>query len=185
MVFNEEDITTTQSHALKDGSSRMNVSAQQKQSSTSTQDSTARADRIMQLNRRKMDLEEAMKAMAIEMNEINQELDQLKHVKEVDKSAPENNLTDNESDSPFANVASSPTAAAPIELLPLDKAKRPENIYRMFRQSCSFLKTPQPSAFRKECPQTQPAGVLQPTLSDGTPNISRRLQQQLALLFDE
>ena len=77
----------------------------------------------------------------------------------------------------FGNL-DSPCLVGPMELLTLEKSKKPENIYKVFRQSCSFLKTPKASAFHKEV-------VKLNQCESGTPNISRRLQQQLADLFDD
>ena len=130
-----------------------------------------------------------MQKMSIELEKVNQQLSQLKCKKASTET--ENQSANSSSagtseigqdDSPFAHVPS-PLSADPLELLPLENSKRPENIYKVFRQSCSFLKTPQASAFRKT-EAGQRTSAMHAAV-DETPNISRRLQKQLADLFDE
>ncbi len=139
------------------------------------------------LLQRKKEIENVIQKMTYELKDIEEQLQllQVKKQSEAREAINESeNRTGNEDDagdSPFAHV-NSPLSTDPLELLTLDKSKRPENIYKMFRQSCSFLKTPQPSAFRKPDEarfQPQSASV------EESPNISRRLQKQLADLFDE
>lgn len=43
-------------------------------------------------------------------------------------------------DSPFANIDDSPVMAEPTALLAPNEMKRPEDIYKIARKSCSFLK---------------------------------------------
>lgn len=143
---------------------------------------------ILHLQARKKELEETRRVIDAELEGVEKKLLQLQaDLKERStENLSENQPVDEDTDSPFASVASSPTTAGPLELLPLDKSKRPENIYRVFRQSCSFLRTPQPSAFRKQRILRQSASnVSHPSPDEETPNISRRLQKQLAELFDE
>ena len=80
-------------------------------------------------------------------------------------------------DSPFGDI-NSPMLGEPAELLDPQNIHKPEDLYKIARKSCSFLKTPKPSAFRKE---------NFPSLygADDTPNIGSRLAQQLASLYSD
>lgn len=173
-----DDDDLTENIPLKDSSSRMNV----------LDPPESREEIVARLQRRKKELEEVTRAAALELEGIDKQLCLLRLDEGVQTTAMDNlsleRDTGSETGSPFANVGSSPTAAAPLELLSRDFAKRPENIYKVFRQSCSFLKTPQPSAFRKDTSLQRFQQTSQYS-GDETPNISRRLQKQLADLFDE
>lgn len=143
-------------------------------------------DKREALLKRKKEIEDTMSKLNNELEEINLQLklDDVKITSNNTLDDSENIVTkfsDDDLDSPFANV-NSPCAINPIELLPLDKSKRPENIYKIFRQSCSFLKTPQPSAFNKDhrYSRREPSSVTETPM-----NVSHRVQQQLADLFSD
>jgi len=191
--FDEEDEPTITNNArvdanvLKDGSSRVNIAEETKTSNNPSPNEPSNQEETLLL--RKKQIESEMKKMSIELEKVNQQLSQLKCKKASTES--ENQSANSSSagtsevgqdDSPFAHVPS-PLSADPLELLPLENSKRPENIYKIFRQSCSFLKTPQASAFRKT-EAGQRTSAMHAAV-DETPNISRRLQKQLADLFDE
>jgi len=134
------------------------------------------------LEQRKKSIEESIKNLQSELQEIDEKLRSLRHKKDEEPKSENHQdsmpFSDTEdTDCSFGNIGS-PCLAGPLELLTLDKSKKPENIYKVFRQSCSFLKTPKPSAFNKDNANAN-------QLKSETPNISRRLQQQLADLFDE
>jgi len=128
------------------------------------------------LEQRKKVIEESIRNLQSELQEINGQLRSLRCPNDKE-SKSENQQGSEDTEFSFGNI-SSPCLAGPLELLTLDKSKKPENIYKVFRQSCSFLKTPKPSAFNKD-------NVDANQFKSETPNISRRLQQQLADLFDE
>ena len=193
MHFDEEDEPTITNNAridanvLKDGSSRVNIAEETKISSNPSPNEPCNQEETLLL--RKKQIESEMQKMSIELEKVNQQLSQLKCKKASTET--ENQSANSSSagtseigqdDSPFAHVPS-PLSADPLELLPLENSKRPENIYKVFRQSCSFLKTPQASAFRKT-EAGQRTSAMHAAV-DETPNISRRLQKQLADLFDE
>lgn len=137
-------------------------------------------DKREALLKRKKEVEDAMSKLSKELEEIKLEL-KLKENKVTPGAFDdsENYVTEAfENDSPFANV-NSPASLDPLELLPLGKSKRPENMYKLFRQSCSFLKTPQPSAFNHRHPRRE-ANITETPM-----NVSHRVQQQLADLFSD
>lgn len=193
--FTDEDCTVrTYANVLKDGSSKVNTMEEQcpsnRPSVTSEIQSSAKGSKVVavqkeELLKRKKEIEIMLEKMSIELKDIDLKLRTLQDENSHTLCESEN-LTDkrddSESDSPFAQV-NSPLSADPLELLTLDKSKRPENIYRVFRQSCSFLKTPQPSAFRK--PKDAMRFTQQSKGTEDSPNVSQRLQKQLADLFDE
>lgn len=194
--FEDEDCTVrTYANVLKDGSSKLNTieetdcsskvaSHPAKASSTEKKANPLRNEEA--LLHRKKEIEEIIERMKRELDSIEEQLRDLQEVKCLTANTVASECVgekrDDDIDSPFANVLS-PFAANPLELLTLDKSKRPENIYKVFRQSCSFLKTPQPSAFRK------PKEALRHTHSypevEDSSNVSYRVQKQLADLFDE
>ena len=136
------------------------------------------------LFQRKKEIEDIIQKKSCELKEIEEQLRLLqvkKHSRAANEITNHSENQDDAGDSPFAHVIS-PLSTDPLELLTLDKSKKPENIYKACRQSCSFLKTPQPSAFRK--PHDGPFHPQSAAVEE-SPNISRRLQKQLADLFDE
>ena len=194
--FDDDDEPTTtnarvNTNVLKDGSSRANIATDEAKAVSSSSQSPKEKNQEETLLQKKKQIEEDIRKMSAELEKVNEQLSQLK-CRKVSADGSENQsgqashfgiseVQDDDSDnSPFAHVPS-PMSADPLELLTLDKSKRPENIYKVFRQSCSFLTTPKVSAFRKIDGQRTTA--LQSL--DETPNISRRLQKQLADLFDD
>lgn len=129
---------------------------------------------------RKKELETAIRQMSSEVEEIDEQL-RILQLKRKDQSTQVSNNKDckDESGSPFANVVS-PISTGLLEPLTLAKSKQPDNIYNSFRQSCSFLKTPQHSAFAR--PRDPQFPCQQP---EDSPNVSQRLQKQLTDLFAE
>lgn len=197
--FPDEDVTARNcGNVLKDGSSKVNTMEEPITSSRITHPPEAvvlasdpKAVSIGKekavLLKRKEEIEGMLKEMSAELEQIKENLKVLEEKEDETVNESENLAKlkmpdDSESDSPFGHV-SSPLTAAPLELLTLDKSKQPENIYKVFRQSCSFLKTPQPSAFRK--PNGTMRFTQQSKTIDDSPNVSHRLQKQLADLFDE
>lgn len=143
-----------------------------------------RTKRAQTLRQRKAEILKWMQEMSTELRAIDEELDSLEAITSDSVSDSENLIDqqdDCNSDSPFGHVVS-PCLTNHMELLTLDKSKRPESIYKVFRQSCSFLKTPQPSAFRR--PDSMRVAPLTPNVNDPS-MISRNVQEQLAKLFDD
>lgn len=188
--FDDEDVTSRNKNILKDGSSRMNVIEEkvqsltiQNQSNTSSLNKPEAADDNREaLLRRKKEIEDIMKKLNTELDDIKLHLDSYgKKIPSSFLDDSENTMTeaiDDETNSPFANV-NSPGTIDPLELMPPGNYKRPENMYKIFRQSCSFLKTPQPSAFRKDLRNGER------DVSETPMNVSHRVQQQLADLFSD
>ena len=189
MHFDDEDEPTItnntriDANVLKDGSSRVNIAEEIKNTNRSPNEPSNEEEILLT---RKKQIESEMQKMSIELEKVNQQLSQLKCKKTCTESenhsgnsSPAGTSEVDQDDSPFAHVPS-PMSADPLELLPLENSKRPENIYKVFRQSCSFLKTPQASAFRAGQRAERALHAV-----DETPNISRRLQKQLADLFDD
>ena len=189
-----EDIPSDQSFAnvLKDGSSRVNSAAEEPQlcrgispSSTSDIKNTETSSEEQSLLQRKTEIETAILKMSEELKEIEKQLHLLQIQRNESRISDAENIDqkdDCNSDSPFAHVVS-PVLSDPMEFLTLDKSKRPESIYKNLRQSCSFLKTPQPSAFRKASDSMR---FAQQTPNPNDPSmISRNVQEQLADLFGD
>jgi len=177
LQFAEDETTVcSQSNVLKENGPTSN-SAKTLKSTTKT---VVMDEDI--LEKKKTVIEESIRNLQSELREINEQLRSLRCKKDEESKSENQQCSMLHSDSDdaecsFGNI-SSPCLAGPLELLTLDKSKKPENIYKVFRQSCSFLKTPKPSAFNRD-------SVIPNELKSETPNISRRLQQQLADLFDE
>lgn len=179
--FDEDCTVRSSANILKDGSSKINTETTNKIS----QPVEAAEKEKAALLQRKEEIENMFAKMSAELEVIKQKLQILQEKKDGTINRSENLAEirdDDESDSPFAHV-NSPVSAAPLELLTLDGSKRPENIYKVYRQSYSLLKTPQPSAFRK--PNDALRITQQSKAIGDSPNVSQRLQKQLADLFDE
>ena len=131
-------------------------------SGTVQNNNNIKADEQVSLKQKKKEIEDEIKNLQRQLKDVDDRLQFLQQ--------------EEDSEMLYGHIGS-PFSVDPLEFLPPDQAKRPENIYKVFRQSCSFLKTPRASAFRKES--------FHSPIAKETPNISRRLQQQLADLFDD
>ncbi|KAI9557501.1 hypothetical protein GHT06_017329 [Daphnia sinensis] len=188
----DDDKDRTHSNVLQDGSSKANIVDGPSTTSHNDLDSKNlhsfsknQADAIDQeeksLLHRKKEIESAIQKMSSELKEIEEQLRILQDQRKNASTHASENIKEceDEADSPFAHVVS-PVSTDPLELLTLDKSKQPDKIYKSFRQSCSFLKTPQHSAFLR------PRDPLRSSqLPEDSPNVSQRLQKQLAELFAE
>lgn len=187
----DDEKDNTRCNVLKDGSSKANIvdgpstfnndlgSENLHSLGKNQADATDREEKSLLY--RKKEIEIAIHKMSSELKEIDEQLRVLqdKRKNQSTHAAENNKQCEDDTDSPFAHVVS-PVSTDPLELLTLDKSKQPDKIYKSFRQSCSFLKTPQHSAFLR------PRDPLRPSQQpEGSPNVSQRLQKQLADLFAE
>lgn len=187
----DDEKDSTRCNVLKDGSSKANIvdgpstfnndlgSENLHSLGKNQADATDREEKSLLY--RKKEIEIAIHKMSSELKEIDEQLRVLqdKRKNQSTHAAENNKQCEDDTDSPFAHVVS-PVSTDPLELLTLDKSKQPDKIYKSFRQSCSFLKTPQHSAFLR------PRDPLRPSQQpEGSPNVSQRLQKQLADLFAE
>jgi hypothetical protein len=133
------------------------------------------------LLQRKKEIQNTMQKMSSELKVIEEQLRTLGEKELLESTNECENLKEDidESDSPFAQVGS-PVFVVPLQHLTLAKSKQPDNMYNCFRESCSFLKTPQHSAFYKPRDSLRLAQQ-----SEDSPNVSQRVQKQLADLFAE
>jgi hypothetical protein len=133
------------------------------------------------LFQRKREIENVIEKMSSELKIIDEKLQTLEEKELLESTNGCENVKEDieESDSPFAQVGS-PVFVVPLKQLTLAKSKQPDNMYNCFRESCSFLKTPQHSAFAR---LRDPLRLAQQ--SEESPNVSQRVQKQLADLFAE
>jgi hypothetical protein len=164
VLFPDEEEVTSYPNVLKDGSSKANtmegtsatVSSLQNSDSLSTLDklktnSSTNNEQKKSLLQRKKEIEDAMKKMSSELKIIEEQLRTLGEKDLLESTNGCENLKEDadQTDSPFAEVGS-PVFAVPLQHLTLAKSKQPDNMYNCFRESCSFLKTPQHSAFSRQ-----------------------------------
>lgn len=193
LVFSDEDETvSSHTNVLKDGSSKANMMEGTSSIANSLQnsdilptltkpkqESSTNNEEKENLLHRKREIENFIEKMSSELKTIDEQLRTLDEKKLLESTNGCENLTEDidESDSPFAQVGS-PVFVVPLQHLTLAKSKQPDNMYNCFRESCSFLKTPQHSAFARLRDPLRPAQQ-----SEESPNVSQRVQKQLADLF--
>ncbi len=164
LVFSDEDETvSSHTNVLKDGSSKANTMEGTSSIANSLQnpdilptltkpkqESSTNNEEKENLLHRKREIENIIEKMSSELKTIDEHLRTLDEKELLESTNGCENLTEDidESDSPFAQVGS-PVFVVPLQHLTLAKSKQPDNMYNCERESCSFLKTPQHSAFAR------------------------------------